>query len=397
MAFVLIGLYLLFPTLTNLSNLFLLLLLLSLPWFAIRYSQWRLVINDPLWWLLVAFYALILVGVLYSDAGADWVGEHLRKYARLLYAAILLLVLLGHQGLQKIALASFMWAMGLTLVSTWLNIWFLLPWSETQNLGWGFSHHVFGDYITQNVMMALFTVMLIEQGQRSETLHLRGVWWVAAVLAAISITHLSVGRTGYVVLLAALVAWVFARFRGRVLWLGIISLLVAMAVALATSATLQQRFVEAIQEAQTATENPNTSIGHRLYNYKTTWALVTESPWWGHGTGGYHTEICRHIDARFTCEQFNWHPHNQYLFLAADHGLIGVIFYSALILVLLRAGVRSSVATVKPVLFAFVAVLATNSLFNSPLWSSRESQYFAYMAALLYACAVSRPRDRLNP
>jgi len=388
--FCIAGLYLLFPTLTNASNVFLLFLLLTLPVLLWSAERRRALAREPLVWLLLALYGLVLLGVVYTSADQEWITEHLRKYARLLFAVMLIAVLLREPGLQRVALWAFWLAMGFTLLATWLNVWFLLPWSESQALGWGESHHVFGDYITQNVMMALFAVMLLdaawERGRRDPL-----AWALAgaAGLAVVSITHLSIGRTGFVVLAAAIMAWVFFRLRGRALWGGVLALMLALGALLANSDTLQARFSTALVEAQRAGEDPTTSIGHRLHNLQSTWALVLESPWIGHGTGAYHTEICRHINPAVECEIFNWHPHNQYLFLAANHGILGAGLYVAMLGLLLWAALRAPEPGVRAVLGAFVAILAVNSLMNSPLWSSRESQYFAYMAALLYVKARS--------
>jgi O-antigen ligase len=384
------GLYLLFPTLTNASNLFLLLLLLTLPLLLWSAERRQALLREPLVWVLLALYLVILVGIAYSPAGADWVADHLRKYARLLYAALLVAILLHEPRLQRIALAAFVAAMGFTLLSTWLNIWFLLPWSESQALGWGESHHVFGDHITQNVMMALFAVVVLdrawERGSRDPW-----AWLLAgvAVLAVLSITHLSAGRTGFVVMVAALAAWVLVRLRGHALWVGGLLLALGLVALFVSADGMQARFASALAEARAAGADPHSSIGHRLLNYRTTWALFLESPWVGHGTGAYHVEICRHIEPPGDCAPFNVHPHNDFLFLAANHGILGFGLYVGILSLLLVAAARCPNHSIRAVLIAFVAISIINSLLNSALWSSRHSQSFAYMAALLYVQARS--------
>jgi O-antigen ligase len=114
--------------------------------------------------------------------------------------------------------------------------------------------------------------------------------------------------------------------------------------------------------------------------------MIAEKPLLGHGTASFHKEICRFLDKPETCPLYGRHPHNQFLFLAADHGLLGVGLYLAFVLGLLVTAVRSQThRSSRVLLFVLGTLLLINSLINSPLYSSRESQFFAFMAALLLA------------
>jgi hypothetical protein len=54
-----------------------------------------------------------------------------------------------------------------------------------------------------------------------------------------------------------------------------------------------------------------------------------------------------------------------------------------LILSLYRTALKSQRLDAKVLLFALASILLVDSLINSPLWSSRESQFFAYLIGLL--------------
>jgi O-antigen ligase len=113
--------------------------------------------------------------------------------------------------------------------------------------------------------------------------------------------------------------------------------------------------------------------------------MMAESPIMGHGTGAYHTEICRFLDKPEWCEIFRWHPHNQFLLFGANHGLIGVLLYVALLASLYRVAMRSDHAQGKVLLVSLTSILLVDSMINSPLFSSRESHFFLFMMALLVA------------
>jgi len=388
LTFLVAALFLLFPVAIHVSNIALLLLLLtSVPILWRSPAMRQQLLHEPMVWLFVALYGTVCLGLLWTPDDAKWVDLHMSKYAKLLYAVVLIGVLFGRASLQTLALKMFALAMLITLASTWLNVWFLLPWSASQNLGWGVSHHVFGDYITQNVMMAFFVVLAAHWARLARLPWQRWAWAGVSLAAVVSITHLSQGRTGLVVLVTAVLTYLLVSVRGRTLGWTLAAGVTTLALLFASSHLMQDRFAQMLDEAQRHEQDNTSSIGHRLYNYKTTPQLIAERPWFGHGTGAYHTEICRHVAAPTPCENMAWHPHNQFLFLGADHGLLGMGLYAALIIGLYLTARRSSHPVARPMLAVLAALLLTDSLINSPLWSSRESQFFIYLAGLLISMA----------
>lgn len=386
------ALYLSFPIALGLANLILAGLLIYWLWTLKIHQQWKKVLQLPISWALIGLYVVILVGLIYTPATSDWCSLHLGKYARLLYVIVLMCLLWGNSQAQKAALNGFCLAMLFILFSTWMNVWLILPWSETKTPGWGISHHVFGDYITQNVMMSFFAILMLHRALTvSATLH-KVSCYLIFVLACISITHLSAGRTGYLMLGTALTVYFFISTQGRSLRLGAILLICTGILAFATSPVALSRLSSAIQEGQNFSSDKTSSIGHRLYNYAATPRLIAESPIIGHGTGSYHQEICRVLEPGTACSMYSWHPHNQFLFLGADHGVIGIAIFISIIVCMFIASAKSTDLDGKRLLATLAAMLLIDSLINSPLWSSRESHFFMYMMALL-VCMASRKEN----
>lgn len=375
------ALFFLFPTVTQWSNIPLLLILITwatlLRKFGVKVPIQRL----PIVWVLISIYGLVLLGLMYTPATSDWYNLHLRKYARFLYAAVLICVLAGHKYLQDLALKGFLTAMVFIVISTWLAIWLPLPWSASQTQGWNQSHHIFGDYITQNLMVSLFVVLCLHQGVQQHGLK-KWPWWVMAAMAIISVTNLSQGRTGFIVLFVALVTFIVINLNGRHMKFAFLGLFIGAALIYTSSEIMQQRFEQATTEAKNSAEIQKNSIGGRIYNYKTTVSMFLEKPIIGHGTGAYHTEICRFLNDPQDCAIFNWHPHNQFLFLGAEHGIFGILLYILLISLMYTLALKSLDHTGKVLLATLSSMMLVNSLVNSPWWSSRESQFFAFMLGL---------------
>lgn len=393
LAFLFGALYFLFPTILFLSNLPLLIIIIIWASTFKNKNYWATSKNNPVIWILCSLYFLILIGIIYTPSNWILISVHLSKYLKFLFAVIIILILTKKEKLQNIALNAFIVAMLLILLSTWLNIWFLLPWSKSQNLGWGQSHYVVGDYITQNVMMAFFTIVAIHKAIQNLTTKKKIFWIVISILSAISITHLSEGRTGLLLLLVAVITYTVIVTKGRWLIGSLLAILIASSFAFTTSSLIQNRFVQANEEVQKQGVDHFSSIGHRLYNYKITPMLIAEKPLFGHGTGAYHTEICRFVDNPDWCPTFSWHPHNQFLFLGADHGLIGVALYLSLIISLYYTAFKSPRQDAKIFLYCLASILLVDSLFNTPFYSSRESDFFSYMIGLLVSMSYHPEKD----
>ena len=349
-------------------------------------ARWDSVKSQPVVWLALALYGVIVIGTFYTSATPDDIRLHLSKYSKLLMMVVFL-SLLSEARWRRRCINAFAAAMFFILVSVYASIWLDLPWSSIYNQrGWGVEHTVIGDRITQSVMMAFFVVLALVRGQEAATPWPRGVWWAAAFLGAVSITHLSNGRTGYVLLAAALFTFVVFALRGAKRWLMLGVLALGIAVAALTSITLQQRVQEAVAEAQAYERMEITSIGGRINFWKKTWQLVQERPLTGWGTGSYHGQWCRVAGTPEWCQFGHWHPHNQFLFFWAEHGLPGLLLFAGLLLALAWAA-RHAPAAQRPLLMGFFALFVVDSMINAPLWSSRENHFFLYMMALLLADA----------
>ncbi|RJG02019.1 O-antigen ligase family protein [Noviherbaspirillum sedimenti] len=376
--------FLTFPVAMGVANALTLLLLLAWIFSGNHRAHWHAIRANPVIMMALLLYGVILLGASYSAAPAADITLHLTKYAKLLFVAVLFSIL-GDRTWQRRCMVAFTAAMLFILASTWMNLWFVLPWSKTQTPGWGLSHHVFGDYITQNVMMAFFVLWSLVSAKAQKTVARRAAWLAIALLAAVSITHLSDGRSGYLLLATTLLIFVLATLRGKALWAMLIASVLGLGVTLMSSQSLMQRFERAAVEARQSETDNQSSIGHRLYNYRKTPELIMEKPLLGWGTGAYHTQICRIVEKPEWCPVFNWHPHNQYLFLGADHGMLGILAYLALMASMVWLALRDQDISSRTLLLGLAGLLAVNSLVNSPLWSSRESHFFMFMMALLAA------------
>lgn len=388
----LVSVFLFFPVVFALGNV-LIALALVLSLLAGNYrARWETIKGVPVVWWALGLYAMVLLGVTYSPAPSADVQLHLSKYSKLLWIPVLLSLLPEAQWRRR-CLWAFMAAMGFIMLSAFANVFWQLPWSRTQEIGWGKDHTVIGDYITQNIMMTFFVVAAMDLGRRTQSLWQRYAWWIAALMGAVVVTQLSQGRTGYVLLILSVGTYIFWSLQGRRRWLTLLSLSAVLVVALASSQTVRQRIDLAITEAAASDTMEITSIGGRVNFWKHTWTLVTEKPLQGWGTGSYHSVWCEYVTQPGWCQFGSWHPHNQYLFFWMENGLLGVVLFVLLATATIWAARKAPVKD-RAILWAFAAILAGNSLINSPLFSGRESHFFVLMLILLCAQAKFGPQEK---
>lgn len=392
----LVGMFLAFPVALALGNVLGMLTLIAILLSGNLRSQWCKVFHLPSTWVILLLLLLILVGTTYTSAPGSIALVHLLKYAKLLIGLFFVSVLFDAKT-RRYCLYAFMAAMGFILASAYCGIFVPLPWSVTQQTGWGVDHTVVGDYITQNVMMTFFVLTCLALLWKSKTPWARGVWCLLATLGVVSITHLSWGRTGVLLLGSCLVVSCVAAVPGKKkIWvLG--ATIAILGLIAASSPLLMDKIRVGWKEVQTHESDKYSSLGHRLYNYQAAIALIQKHPLAGTGTGSFETEACRLNTNPADCKEFGWHPHNQYLFFVVENGALGGLLFVALITSLFYAAKKRSTPD-KCLLLGFATMLAVDSLVNSPLFSARESHFFIFMMALLLAGPViEQPTEPPQP
>ena len=395
----LVVLFFAFPVSLALANLLMVLTLVLWALGGHWQERWEAVKGNPVAWLALGLYLWMCAGVLYTPAKWPEVQQHLGKYFKLSF--ILLVISLLPSGVwRKRATWAFGLAMLFTLLSTYANIWWQLPWSRTQNQGWGQDHTVVKDYISQGLMMSMLALLALAAVINSKLRVLVRVLAAAVAVAAIvSITHLSYGRTGYVAVLVVLGAFAVFAMGGWRRVLVLLCMTGAVAGLYLSSPSLQGRVEQAISEARNYNAEDLSSIGQRLYFAEKTWVLIQEKPLLGWGTGAYHDQFCRVADTQVWCDAGRFHPHNQVLFIWMEHGLLGLLLLLGLILTPMARVWRES-GPRAVVLAGFSGLFLVGSLTHGSLWLSTESHFFTLMGALLASAAwASRqagPSSRLT-
>ena len=337
---------------------------------------------------LLVLYAIILLGAVYTTAPWRVVLDHWLKYDKLLLMVIAISLLAQDGKTRERCWTAFTIAALFTLASSYLSIWWRLPWSRAQTLGWGGDHSVFKDYITQSVLMALLMLRGLYLALRANVAWQQGAWLAVAALAFVCNTQLLYGRTGYVATAVAVLAFVLALVPVRRWWMALALVAVLLAGAVLLSPTIVPRVALGLKELGEVPET-TTSIGPRLYFLHYGLDLFWQKPWLGWGTGAYHGEFCRIATTPEWCAAGSFHPHNQFLFFMVEHGIPGLLAFAAVFAAALWQAARMERLD-RAVAFAFVGVACVGSLTHSGIWLANEGLAYSF-GLVLVLTAPLRP------
>jgi O-antigen ligase len=333
--------------------------------------------------------ALLFAGGLWGPGTAAEYTHYLGKDKELLFVALWLPCFVEPVWRRR-AITALMLLIGVMLVVSYASAFGIV---EHVGLDRGADNPtVFKNQITHNYLMAFGAFLFAVRALSPELATLwRSVFAGAAVLAALNVLTMVKGRTGYVVIVVLAAYLVASRLR----WRGRIAMVVAGVLAVAglftASATFRERIDRTVNEArewQPGTSS-TTSIGQRLDYYSTTVGMIARRPVIGAGTGGFEAAYTEQVQGTETPPSKN--PHNQYLLVTGQLGVIGLAAFVGLLVVAWRGAVRLPTALERDMARGLVLAMATGCLFNSLLLDHTEGTLFCWLLAVLYGGYRRRP------
>ncbi len=343
--------------------------------------------QQPAGKMLLVFFAWLIVSSLYADT--TWAEKitTLSSWKKLFYTFVLLGIFWQTQWKMRF-IYYYLAAMSVAAVIAFA-LW-LLDIQVRGSVG-----IIMTNYTSQSLAFAiavLCCVFLIKEsvGSRQKNALLGGM----IVLFIFNIFFISVSRSGYLALPVAAVFLVINLYGYKKLphILGI-TLTVLLLVAL-TSSALQQRIKLGLEENKNSQVSESlTSIGIRDVFRQNTLELIQQKILLGYGTSSFKSIYSTHVATKYQ----DWRgepaadPHNQYLFVWLENGLIGLLLFLAYIATAIRQGVmqQSYGAVAASVLVAFAAT----SLFNSHFKTFPEGHLLAFFVGCLLSRQTINKRE----
>jgi len=335
--------------------------------------------------MLLLFFAWLIIGSLYAETSWAEKITTLTSWKKLLYSFVLFGVFY-QTAWKKRFVEYYLAAMALAAVIA-IPLWLLdIPLRWKAEPGIFMTNH--SSQSMAFVLAALCCIFLLkEELSRQKKRLLLGL----LALFLVNIFFVSPSRSGY---LALPVAAVFAfinlyGYKKIPHILGAATL--ALALVVLTSSTLQQRIrlgVEEITHYQTSEKV--TSMGVRVVFYQNAWELIQNKPVLGYGTSSFKSVYSAHVAPKYQ----DWRgepatdPHNQFLFVWVENGLVGLLLFLAYIFMAVRQGAAQQ--PYGAIAASVLVAIAASSLFNSNFKTFPEGNLLAFFVGCLLAQQPTR-------
>lgn len=346
-----------------------------------KYSVIR---NNPVVLVTLALFALYLIGLTYTSSPMEHALRRVTAYVNSLFFVAVFATIVTEQKWRERVFGAFLAGMGLSLFLSLLSAAGFFPWIEGRS---GWSYHTFYSSITHNLFMALAVYIgFVYWIHRSKEWSgwVRYATLTILALGVLDIFLLVIGRTGYLVFFAMVMSFAITRYRvkGAILGAVVVSLLVG--IALSVPGAFRDRTLLAFSELGTSIEqgDQETPTGLRYRFYKYGLQIIAAKPLLGHGTGSVDYEYPKY-DLAYS-NTVGAHLHSEYLMVASELGIVGLLVFVALFVVMLRkSGVLSPEQ--RDMAVGVIAAYATGSLVNSLLLDANEGHLFALLTGVLFS------------
>ncbi len=322
-------------------------------------SCWR---NRQEWlgsnWLIPLLLLIILpwLGMLWSDAANHKLNFAQRSYYWL-FALVAASWLKEEASLLKV-IYSYIAAMLLTAL-----IVLLYSFSIINNACF-MTGIIQKGYITYSLLLVVAALMLARFFREAGTSQRKIVILIAITTLAVAVTQLS-GRSGYLALLL-LSPWLFLTMFGIRRMLPVMVATIIIIALTLSSQRVQQRLALIPQEINRyqSGDKSETSVGARLQMWQDGWQVFRNHPILGAGTAGLWHETNQLRPGH----GIN-HPHNSYLYVAANYGIFGILIYGWLLLITLRRAWMARNTLAGHTILSFLIVIMIGSMTDTQLLS----------------------------
>ena len=363
-------------------------------------TKFKKIINNPSSVPIFLFLAITLLGIFYSSGDWDMKMKFFQKYMKLLLIPIILCSI-STPKIRSYGVYAFIATSIFVLFISYGKWLYVLPLNlgihDSNNLDSGYA--VFKNRIAHNIFMSFAMYVFLIKASRNKD-WIQKIWIVFAILAFFNVMYLVNGRTGQIICLSLLLYFLFKQWGKRIIFLLMALFLSAMIFKSYITPFIPERMLSVTQEISDAKENHEmTSSGLRYVMYQSTLNIFLKSPIWGHGTGSLKEEY-RTLDKEgyaFIIEGLE-NPHNQYLLILAELGVIGFIsfmylFYSQW-MTLKRMSLGEE-AYIQDLLEGLILTILIGSLFNSLLHDAGEGKFYCVMAGLFLSAFYSKNRKKI--
>jgi len=326
--------------------------------------------GNPVVYAALALFLVFTIALLWSHV--TW-AEKLpmyMKYHRLLYIPIVVSII-QTESQRRNAINAFLIVSLLILFISYGKFIGVFPFHDE-----GMGYVVTRNRIAHSIFMSFAAFLMLHRVVRHQGAY-RWVWAALSVLAISNVMFLVNGRTGQLILISLIGLFIWQQLGMKSIKYFLVATLLGLIAFKNIPMFEQSRLSGVSQELK----DPNSSSGLRMGFYKNCIQLIEKHPILGVGTGAFKSEYRDQI-GNIEGLQATSNPHNQYLLVGVETGLVGLIVF----LGFLFSGWRiSSRLTLENVCLTqgLVVLFSLGCLFNSLLFDAGEGRFYCTLLAVL--------------
>jgi len=344
----------------------------------------------------IILFALLALGTLWSIADTSDAFRVLKKYNALLYISILIPIF-SSQTRKDIGVNIFLFSMTFILAIIYLMNFgviseFNIPIPGRDRpvnvtIDGGFQTH-----IITNILMAFAAYTYLIRTVLNVGLKF-AFNFALFFLAAYNVLFISTGTTGQILLAILFVLFVFQSFTKKNLAIlaifSFFSIIIGTLQSNGSSATSNVSYsVEKLTTKfhELTMDSTPENVNGRPQRFINSVKMISSDPWLGSGTGSYaaaYKEKLPEIEKITTGTK--WNPHNEYLSIGVQVGVVGILLLLFLFFNQLKAAGQITTSEDRYIAQGFVVLMIIGCTANSMIMDSGESHFFAYFSALLFS------------
>jgi O-antigen ligase len=355
-------------------------------------EKWQVIKTNPIAWFAVILTAMYLIGCLYSAAPARFSLWIFKKQAELIFIA-LLIPLFFEQAQWKwrcyqayIAGAMFVFLLGALNMLGIFNIAAFFH-KTAQSPAFPLFFHIYaGSFLAFAAYIA--AQLACREGKW------RWVYILCFGIISFDVLFMSIARTGYLLYFALMLLLLIQKFNLKQMSIGVISLALLMGLTYQFSATFKDRIDQEIYGAlsfKADSKSYSNSSGVRLEFTLKSLELWKQKPLFGYGTGGF-AKAYININglsaggaSLSTASNPQVSPENTFLFIAVEHGLIGLAILLGLLIVEWQGSFKLPDQLERHIAQALVIMFIIASFSAPMLLDESPRLFFVFFSSLLFA------------
>lgn len=338
--------------------------------------HWRVLLNNPLSWSALLLFAWLALGLLYTSAPLDQAARVLMKYRDLLLIPLFLPFFIDPKMRRAAVLAFIGMNLFILVASSGYGLWQLI-----HDGGIHADAEIFHKRITQGLLLAFTGYWIYLRVAPIPGQRLLGAGLL--LLIGVNLFVLVSGRTGQVLFLALATLALFQRYRWKGMVIAILGGGAILLLAYAGSEPFRLRITESLEALNNFNYGDfSSSTALRMSYYPNSLELIAQQPLFGHGIGSFKGIYAALVQGTSYPPTNN--PHNSFLLLGAEAGIIGIALFTHLLFQQWRSG-RGLPQGERRLLQGFLLIVVVDSLLNSFMKDSTEGHLYAYFSALLFA------------